>query len=222
VCILKIFPDALDAQISDTGKSGNIASLAEPWFCPCHICVGCHSVNIPPSTLSVKEVPLLLHEHQRLAVAAHHGHHQADWVPGAHASDLPASSFGTEVNSNNNSNSSSSSGRERASRRISSGSGDSSSRDRRNEAAAANESRSGGGGGGGGGTGDSRNGIRLKTVRGCQSCPFAMCRDCEVALAGQGGSLFQSRRFSDVRFFTFTSCFVVLVTIFLFLIYSAG
>ena len=41
------------------------ASLAEPWFCPCHHCIGCHALQCTTTTLAATDIPSALYTQQQ-------------------------------------------------------------------------------------------------------------------------------------------------------------
>jgi hypothetical protein len=70
--VLRVCPSAFNGVLgdatSDFGLPGTGGSLQDPWFCPCHMCVGCHALQDTECTLSAAEVPLSLYANQQRVV----------------------------------------------------------------------------------------------------------------------------------------------------------
>jgi hypothetical protein len=73
MCLLRVYPSALDTLL---GANDHIFGLStqstfeDPWFCPCHTCVGCYALHDSAAELTLSQVPLSLHSAQQRALAS--------------------------------------------------------------------------------------------------------------------------------------------------------
>lgn len=71
ICVARVFPESLDTQMCADDGEGHLlgaTTFNEPWFCPCHTCIGCHALQATDSTLAVQDIPFALYERQKLAM----------------------------------------------------------------------------------------------------------------------------------------------------------
>lgn len=97
VCVARIFPESLDSQMCTDDGEGYLlgaTGLNEPWFCPCHTCIGCHALQRTESTIAVQDMPYDLYERQKLAL-----HCAGACLPGTVVSGASSSSAGAAVSS---------------------------------------------------------------------------------------------------------------------------
>jgi hypothetical protein len=73
MCVLRVYPSALDAVLGTNDHVFGLSTQStfeDPWFCPCHTCVGCHALQESAAELTLSQVPLSLHSAQQRALAS--------------------------------------------------------------------------------------------------------------------------------------------------------
>jgi hypothetical protein len=73
MCVLRMYPSALDTVLGANDHNFGLSTQStfeDPWFCPCHTCVGCHALQECAAELTLPQVPLSLHSAQQRALAS--------------------------------------------------------------------------------------------------------------------------------------------------------
>jgi hypothetical protein len=71
MCVLRVYPSALDSVLGANNQVFGLSTQStfeDPWFCPCHTCVGCHVLQESAAELTLSQVPLSLHSAQQRAL----------------------------------------------------------------------------------------------------------------------------------------------------------
>jgi hypothetical protein len=248
MCVLRVCPSALDAVL---GANDHIFGLStqstfeDPWFCPCHTCVGCHALQDSAAELTLSQAPLSLHSAQQCALASVEARQRAFT---ATTTTMAVSSTGSNdsVGSDLNSLFESALGPNIAATdggdvpgavdvpSAVAGASQSAAQPSVTAVATGVSSRRRSAGNNSGtavtsshnrGTGErvsNLTGLRYKALRSCAACPFAICTDCErdmVHCTTDKTRLLQERRVTEVSGYCYATAVSKPVDVILFTLY---